>query len=574
MNEQTIKDVYLKDRLDLAFRNMRQGHFALLFLWIIFTLGYFEDVNRLEFLVWSACFIFYIFFSWFVVLNARRHTSASEVQLRRRYILHNLLLGIGWSSSALIARDAANDYLVMLITLGPIFGSVVAVGVLRELMYAWCIPQIVVLVISIYISEELGLLLIFALFASVLGAVLFFAANMDRMFGQIIRYRRENELLLQALEKEYTQTERLSEEKSRFIATASHDLRQPLHAMALLLESADPKQSPDMLKELISKLKRAINNVNQLVSSLLDLSRLDAGTIEPTTRVFALQDLFDELYDEFRVQVSEKDLFLRFVKTRFYVDTDYLLLQRILRNLISNAVRYTKQGGILVGCRRRGEQVVVHVIDSGPGIENGDMIKIFKEYHRNPQEQQTTPEGLGLGLSIVKRLANLLALRLEIESQPGRGSDFSIYLQKATAQDKATIPHTARHGIFESRTVLVIDDDNDVIEAMIDILHKWGCEPIAVTTVEEAESAYAANNRVPEIILADYYLANNINGLQAIERLEKLYQQHIPAVLITADPLAASAQMGSERRIPLLSKPVNPGKLRVVIQHLFRNKQI
>jgi signal transduction histidine kinase len=404
----------------------------------------------------------------------------------------------------------------------------------------------------------------------------------DRFVRALDRYERLNEDLEQriaaksaSLEFQLLQTERAKDQaemanrfKSRFLAAASHDLRQPLHALGLFA-AALPEHTRDAEgAELVQRITTSIDSLDALLSSLLDISKLDAGAITAEPRDLRLDDLFERLANDFVPEALERDLRLAVVPTRFVVRSDPALLERIVRNLVANALRYTERGGVVVGARRRGGRIAIEVWDSGAGIAAAERERIFEEFYQigNPERDRT--RGLGLGLAIVRRLARLLGHDVELDSRVGRGSVFRVLVApgdpKAVAAAAPAAPLAA--SLLRGRLIVVIDDEPSVRESTGNLLQAWGCDVVAAADAKEALAA--VGQRVPAALLVDYRLRGGEDGLGAIAQLRAMLGR-IPALLISGESSTEELARINARGVQLLHKPVPPAKLRSALTFLL-----
>ncbi|MGF7163095.1 Na+/proline symporter/signal transduction histidine kinase/ActR/RegA family two-component response regulator [Rhodoligotrophos appendicifer] len=384
----------------------------------------------------------------------------------------------------------------------------------------------------------------------------------------------ERTVELLALNSEYGRAKAEAEAanlgKTRFIAAASHDILQPLNAARLYTSSLVERNRRTVDKQLIRNIDASLEAVEEILSALLDISRLDAGAMKPDLTSFQLDELFKALEVEFGPVATEKGLKLTFVATSLTVQSDRRLLRRALQNLVSNGIKYTQSGGLVVGCRQHGGGVAIEVHDSGPGIPDSKLKVIFQEFQRLDSTAGDVP-GLGLGLSIVERIVNVLGHSLDVRSKIGRGSVFAIHLPttgRASQAPKVRLPRipTAHlNGI----SVLCIDNEAAILEGMESLLSAWGCQVMIAKDAEEAMAWIREDIRV-DIILADYHLQQD-TGLALIERLRRKAQQKLPAVLITADRSRILQSRATDLDVGYLTKPLRPASLRALIaQSLIR----
>lgn len=360
--------------------------------------------------------------------------------------------------------------------------------------------------------------------------------------------------------------------KTRFLAAASHDLLQPLNAARLFASALHQQPGLDNeARQLAERIDTSFRAAEDLLDALLDISRLDAGSYHPEIGGFALAELFDSLKAQFAVVAEQRGLRLRVVSTRLAVRSDPQLLRRIVQNFLSNALRYTHQGGVLLGARRRGDAVRIEVWDSGPGIAADQRARIFDEFQRLEQPSPWGEKGLGLGLSICDRLAGILDHRLELHSRPQHGSCFAI-----TVPGHARVPvrrqQVQRAGAGEQLplTVLCMDNDGAILDGMRALLSRWGVDCRVALNVQQAAAELA---RGPiDLILADYHLADGIDGLQALEQLRGALDELPPVAMITADGSSQLKQQARALGYPVLHKPVRPAALRALLSALLRKQ--
>jgi signal transduction histidine kinase/CheY-like chemotaxis protein len=359
--------------------------------------------------------------------------------------------------------------------------------------------------------------------------------------------------------------------KSRFLAAASHDLRQPVQALGLFVEQLHGHMKSAEGGRLVERIDAAVVAMNELFNALLDISKLDAGVLSTDVTDFEIAQLLTRIESTFANAAREKGLSFRLVSSSAWVRSDFILLERIVLNLVSNAVRYTAAGGVALGCRRRGDTVHIEVWDSGPGIPEDQRRNIFGEFYR--LAGRNTHGGLGLGLAIVDRLCRLLDHPIELTSVVGRGSRFSIIVPAAAAQGKLAEPQVALApaiDVSSGKLVIVIDDDALVLDAMGGMLRNWGCRVAAAATPGAALAGLAGGER-PDLIISDYRLANGQSGIAAIAELRQVFGAPVPAFLISGDTAPERLREAQESGHHLLHKPVRPMKLRAMLSQLLKS---
>jgi signal transduction histidine kinase/CheY-like chemotaxis protein len=380
---------------------------------------------------------------------------------------------------------------------------------------------------------------------------------------------RDNEII----QDKTRQLENANKEKSHLIASASHDLRQPLHALNLFVARLRDEPEPAERSRLVARIDASVASMNELFESLLDMTKLDAGIVEPSTTKLPIQRLLDRIETTFAEAAHKKGLRLRVVESGAWVESDPILLERILLNLVSNAVRYTEKGGVVVGCRRRGGDTLrIDVCDTGSGIPEDQRRRIFGEFYQLARSDAVRREGLGLGLAIVDRLCRLLAHRVEVDSHPGRGSRFSVSAPVAQARTEIEMlaPASPLADPARGKRIFVIDDDALVLDGMRGILQGWGCEVETAVSGDAALSRLAEAGARPDLIISDSRLADGETGLDAIARLRAAAGAPIPAFIITGDTAPERLREASAGGFSLLHKPVSPMALRTTLNRLLR----
>jgi len=361
--------------------------------------------------------------------------------------------------------------------------------------------------------------------------------------------------------------ERANQARSRLLRAASHDLRQPLHALGLFVAQFGARSPDAETRHIAAQAGAAVSALQELLDAILDISRLDAGAISPKVADFAIATLLDRLTTAFAPSAAEKGLRLRVVPSRLYVRSDPVLLERILLNLAANALRYTQRGGVLIGCRRRGGRVGIEVLDSGIGIAPEQQRAIFDEFYQAGDGQGG---GLGLGLAIAARLAGLLGSRIEVASGLGMGSVFAVEVERGErpAAPQSCAPAGGATDTLLGALVLVVDDDALVRDAMQSLLAQWGCTVAAAATGDEAVALLEGCDRLPDALLCDYRLLGAETGIEVIRRLHTAAGTAIPAALVSGDTAPESLREARASGYPLLPKPVAPAKLRALFEHL------
>lgn len=385
--------------------------------------------------------------------------------------------------------------------------------------------------------------------------------NSAKMIRNAIELSIEKDALVQITDKAREAAVLASRSKSVFLAAASHDLRQPIHAQALFLEALSATSLDNAQRELLANARIAASASSDLLDALLDFSRLEAGVVTPAKREFPIQELFFSIENEAAPLAEAKGLVFRCRETKLSTYSDPTLVELIVRNLISNAIKYTGSGGVLLAARRKGPSVFLEVWDTGVGIDPRNHQAIFEEFHQLHNPERDRRKGLGLGLAIAKGLAERLGHTLTLGSQPGRGSVFRLELPLHLGQlDVVSRSERAIDALFTGKRALVLDDDELALHGMGSLLHSWEMVCDLCQSLDEALAR--ASQHGPDVIISDFRLAEVSNGATAIAQVRATIQKNIPALLVTGDTSAQRLREAAATGIPLLHKPATPEQLR------------
>ncbi|THD64526.1 ATP-binding protein [Phenylobacterium sp.] len=494
--------------------------------------------------------------------------------------LYMLIAGVAWGSTAFLFMDPSQPITVAL-TLCGLYGisggSVPGNAYNPSGLYAFVaaifgLVMVRFLLIGQYAYDVLGL-------ASIgYSAILFgFCRVQSRELKDGFAIRFENRRLLAELEVEKAEAEaargraeKANLAKSQLLAAASHDLRQPLHALSLFSGSLQSLALDEEAKDVAARIQANVAAMEKLFNGLLDISRLEAGVVQSCREPVACQDLFDRLAGYFDPVAEQQGLDLRFRDTGLWVDADPALIEQICVNLVTNALRYTRAGGILVAARQRGGRVSLEVSDTGIGIAPADQARIFDEFVQIGNPERDRSKGLGLGLAIAQRLAAILDSRIEISSAEGRGSRFSFSLP--AAQPAAAPNSVASPDLMQGLRLLLIDDDAMVREGASLLLRQWGVEVALAPDLAAAEASIDAQRNAGEapfdVCLADYRLPNDLNGLGVIARLAARPGAPRAFCLVTGDMGAEVLAAAADASVPIIHKPLHPARLRALLNHL------
>ena len=489
----------------------------------------------------------------------------------------SLAEGIGWAWSQVgltAAHNTGATDLVMLVVGGVVAAAFPGFSPYLPAFFALFVPATLsVLVVSLTAPDPIlrASFPMLLLWVCVMGAL---GVQANRSFKQLVGLRIRTADLAVDLQEQKEIAEAANKAKSTFLAAASHDLRQPVHALGLFVGALQGVAMASEGRRLVEQIEASMSAMDGLFTALLDISRLDAGAVEVHRRPFAIGPLLERICRDHDADVQQRGVALRAKRCSALVDSDPLLLERILRNFIANTVRYTERGRIVVGCRRRDAQLLVQVWDTGPGIPFDQQERVFQEYYQLGNPERDRSKGLGLGLAIVRRLADLLDCRLTLRSQSGRGSCFEVAVPLAQGIFEVIEPaNDDRPDATAQGLVVVIDDEQAIRDAMATLLGGWGYDVIVASSGDEAIQQLATCLVRPDLLVSDYRLRDGENGIGVIERLRSEYNEPIPALLITGDTAPDRLSDAQASGLLLLHKPVANGRLRAAFAHLIETAE-
>jgi signal transduction histidine kinase/CheY-like chemotaxis protein len=462
--------------------------------------------------------------------------------------------------------------LATLLMVSGTYGIIGSAGAYRPALYAYVV-SFTVMVAWIALQGELLHQVTAAIIVLWLPSVAMLGRRYSAMLEEALFLRFENAALAEDLRAQTRAAEQNSRAKSRFLAAASHDLRQPVHALGMFVGALRGHRLSARSRTLVDHIDASVAALDGLFASLLDISKLDAGVVEGRPQPIAIQALLERLCRELSGEAAGKGIELAQQPTSLAVLSDPALLERILRNLIGNAVRYTERGRVVVGARRVGaDGVRLEVWDSGPGVAIAEREAIFEEFYQvaNPDRDRT--KGLGLGLPIVRRLAAILGHTLSFDSRVGRGSVFRLTVVRTAPPAASVSAPTAPSGERSKGVILVIDDEAAIRVGMSEILATWGRRAIAAGGADEALELLRAQGLRPELIISDYRLRGE-DGIAVIRRLQGVYGE-VPAMLLTGDTAPERIREAQASGYPLLHKPVAHGRLRAAVTSLLRRRPV
>ncbi len=538
----------------------------------------FDDLGHGELLAWGAgMYAVTAARALLVALHARRRPEGLA-NLRWAWALAamNSLSGAGWGAAGFlfVAESRPLSQAFVIVTIAAMTsGAVSSLAAFLPAYLAFAIPCVAPLIARMFLAwgeapagAGATYLMIGILAVVYLAVHAFFARNTERTLVESIRLRFENVDLVEQLTREKERAEAASVAKTKFLAAASHDLRQPMHALGLFIDSLRSEPHTARARRLVDNVVDSHQAATGLLDNLLEYSRVESGSLEPSLSVFPVQALLDALRAEFAVQASAAEIDLIVRPCRAHVRSDPVLLARLARNLVSNAIRYTDRGRVLVGCRRSAGALRIEVHDSGIGIPPERHAQIFREFYQveGGTRRRGRTVGMGLGLAIVAGLSQALAHPVTVASQPGRGSTFAVRVPLARAVAREAPAMDPTPGDLGGRTVLVIDDEPAIVEALAAVLGRWGCFAVAATSAREAIALLAAIER-PDAMVVDAQLADGASGMAAIAEVRAAVGAAVPAIIVTGDTDPARIREAAGSGFPLLHKPLSPMRLRAAL---------
>lgn len=548
------------------------------FVVAILTATVFAQVVPLEsalaWLIAAALLSTYRFTVWWRY-RGRLQTHDQAQRWLREAMVGAAISGILWGSGffVLVPVDLVDYQLLyvwaaVMMSVSAMFSFSAYYPCFIAFLVPWTIPGIVGMAKHMTILHW-GIALGIPIFAAVAARFMF---TFSQVFIETLKLRYENVDLVAQLTQQKEAAEAANLAKSRFLAVASHDLRQPMHALNLYVGSLAALDLSERARALLGNVRHCGEAMDKMFRALLDVSRLDAGTVLPETRSFFIASLLERIRVEFEPQARNKGLELRIVSCGATVHSDPSLVERVLRNLVANAITHTSRGKVLVGCRRLKGKLRVAVYDSGPGIATEHQASVFEEFYQVGNPERDRSKGLGLGLAIVARLAKLLSTPITLQSESGKGTMFAVDLPRVRKKDGEqvvahAVPNTWRNdlsGIY----VVVVDDEVAILDATRTLLETWGCEVVTAASGTEAIQRLGSSARVPDVLMCDYRLRSHEDGISVVEALRAEFNEDIPAMLITGDTGPERIREIEASGLLVLHKPLREEQLRASLSRL------
>lgn len=543
----------------------------------IFVAGLVAFVMASSVPVWRSLF-FFVLISGAILFQmslARRYAKsewhdAEFIAVRRQFDVSAIIVGCMWGFAGFClfpSGEPAKQIFLTFVMGGMSLSAVGTQGMRLITCYASIIPGMTPLAARYLFEPGTNGLISGGLIFAYIVVLVSLARKINDFMLRAFKLQIEKDSLLESIRAQSEEIELAKAEaeeanlsKSRFLAQASHDLRQPLHAINLFIESLPEAKTKAEEKRIITRVRQSLDVLTKLFDSLLDVTLLDTGGINIRTQVFRPTDIIREVARDFALVAEACNVELRVVPSSLGVDADPVLTRRMLQNLVSNAIRHSEGGTVLVGCRRRGGELSIDIVDNGAGIALADQNRVFSEFTRLDTVRMgsgSTP-GLGLGLSIVKRVADQLGLSVHLSSVPDKGSIFSIRGFKIVTVPGATVRQNDRPatvGLVEGASLFVLDDDADTLEATKLLLERWGCQ------VETSQDWNRAKSMNYDVLICDYELSVDVSGIDVVKTL-RAQDPDLAVVMISGNTSKELRSAADDLTIPLLHKPIRPAQLR------------
>jgi signal transduction histidine kinase/CheY-like chemotaxis protein len=506
--------------------------------------------NQTWLLLWSIALLLESLARVRMAYAFRRATDAVE-QVRKwasRWVATSLVAGLLWGAAGALffaSNEPLQQLVLVAVVLGVAFGSLTLYATHRPALWAF-LPAALLPLIGRMIAEQNPAYYTAAIvMLAVFGFTTFFGRNFGEAMFESVKNNYENEVLVEQLlaEKRISDDARRAAEnatrsKTQFFAAASHDLRQPLQAIGIYV-SLLKKRAQGPLEPLVKNLSTAVESLSKLVEELLEISRLDSGAIQPRTQQVLVDEMFGLLEQEFMPQAAAKGLALRVRRAGYAIDSDQMLLMRVLRNLLANAIRYTKSGGVLLAARPRGGLISLEVYDTGPGIRQQELDRIFEEFYRGESSKHEAGSGFGLGLSIVRRICSVLGHPLIVTTRPGSGTVFRVEVPLSA------VPRRPQRGPTETsevalralsgHTLVVLEDNEEILNSLTRLLRSWGADIVSATHFNSSLMKRLAHRKRIDLIIADQNLGHSaISGVEAVFRIREIVGFPVPVIMLTA----------------------------------------
>jgi len=570
----------LSEQIKILYRSKLMIIYISLLVSVLLVYPLWDLIEQRYLLGWLFLVVILVILRTASYISYKRNYTPERV---KRYALQFTLgsagSGLLWGVAGVLfftEQSSEHQFYMMIIFTGMAAASLASLHTYLPVFYAFLIPALIpIALIHLVQGDALHISLGIIILAFLIG-VSYFGFNFNHSLLQTLRLRFENVELVEQLREQKEEAERANIAKSKFLAAASHDLRQPLHALMLFTSVLDETIQYPKVRKVVDQINASVEALQSLFNALLDISRLEAGVLVAEPVHFNLQQLLDKLTNDYGLVVKDKGLDLTLKPCALVVYSDPALLEQIMRNFVTNAIRYTNTGSITISCHEQNDVIRIDVSDTGVGIPADKQHAIFTEFFQLGNPQRDRSKGLGLGLAIVERIAKLLNHPIDVHSVPDQGSTFSISVAKgdAAAIQKKQVQFVAAHqATFDDLLIVVVDDESSIREGMQILLESWGCRVVVTATLDETVKDLTTRQLTPDGIIADFRLAGTQTGIHVIQQLHAEYGDHLPALIVTGDIEVDRLREVSESGFQLLHKPVAAAKLRAFVNNVMKNKK-
>lgn len=530
-------------------------------------------VPNAQLLIWVGLALAVLFYSLALsfLFKRKRETNQLNIKAWQWYLsINSALSGILWGgAAALFYPQLSSDsqpfvLLAAVMLLSSYFPILVHYFLSFSIFSILLILPIVIQITLIQSSSTplTGVVLLVYLLVMLVFARWFNHREFERFRLQIELYE-QNDKVIEA-----------NESKSRFLASASHDLRQPLQALGFYIVMLSDFLREPSKKALFDKTLKAYRALEDLLNQLLNISKLNANLVDIVHTDFSIKQLFDKLRNDYELRAMDRGLSIEFSTGDYFAYSDVVSVERILRNLLENSLRYTKEGFIKASCHKEGGKIVLRVVDSGIGIDKTHLSRIFDEFYQVKNPERDRSKGFGLGLYAVQRLAELLDTSIKVQSELAKGSVFSIALSEGKAFEALKQRQTEfpiQDSVLTDKIILLVDDDEVVLDSISRLFLSWGCQVLTADTYSDGLKMITQEEIIPELLVVDYRLPNHQTGVQLVKHIRKLANESIPAIVLTGDTGEESLAEINQSGLTFMHKPADPAKLKKRVKHLLQN---
>lgn len=572
------REAMLNDRVTLLYQQGSVGVVVHTIVISVLTYLFWDTVQHGPLMIWAAIMIL---LGWvrggaIYLFHKLKPAADKASQWGTLFVVLITLVGLTWGYAGIfIVPDSLHEQVLFILFLsGTAAGTVATLASMFFLIFIALSTSVIPLIVRLASDGNFEQQLMSGALVMFFMAMMATARNSSGMMTMALSLRLDKTELVASLEREHHELDISNRAKTRFLAAASHDLRQPLHAMNLTVAAYRLREKSDHLEPMFDRVERSVQAMEGLVNSLLDISKLDAGTVEVNPTPVSIEDVFLTVSSEASAMAAEADCEISVTSSKGTVRTDSVLLESILRNLVGNAIRHAPGSRIEMSAHHRDEgEIVISVSDNGPGIHPDQQQRVFEEFYQ-VEGGSTDQGGLGLGLAIVKRLASLLGGKIELRSTDGSGAQFDLTLTDHSIPARTEILAASRSKkmpVLNGLRLILLEDDKDSRAALLDLVSVWGCEAIAGKSAEEiiGNVLVADGGFTPDVIISDFQLGGAREGPTEIAGIRRHFDiASLPAILLTGDSSPDLLRRIAEGQLDVLHKPIAPDALAAFLSTL------